>query len=233
MNNLFSIFDPNVNWANIRLNWVRSLIVILWIPRIFWLTKSKIVTILSLTIKSLAAEYRLNFAPVNSPGHTHWAITLFLIILLNNLAGLTPYTFTATSHLSFSVRIALTMWVGYMLYRMVINIGRFLAHLVPTGTPYVLIPFIVLIELVRKVIRPVTLSVRLAANLVAGHLLITLVRAPIVRSGFIRLVILLTCLYFLMILESAVAFIQAYVFRILRTLYLAEVNDRKFNYLYN
>ena len=233
MNNLFSIFDPNVNWANIRLNWVRSLIVILWIPRIFWLTKSKIVTILSLTIKSLAAEYRLNFAPVNSPGHTHWAITLFLIILLNNLAGLTPYTFTATSHLSFSVRIALTMWVGYMLYRMVINIGRFLAHLVPTGTPYVLIPFIVLIELVRSVIRPVTLSVRLAANLVAGHLLITLVRAPIVRSGFIRLVILLTCLYFLIILESAVAFIQAYVFRMLRTLYLAEVNDRKFNYLYN
>lgn len=233
MNNLFSIFDPNVNWANIRLNWVRSLIVILWIPRIFWLTKSKIVTILSLTIKSLAAEYRLNFAPVNSPGHTHWAITLFLIILLNNLAGLTPYTFTATSHLSFSVRIALTMWVGYMLYRMVINIGRFLAHLVPTGTPYVLIPFIVLIELVRNVIRPVTLSVRLAANLVAGHLLITLVRAPIVRSGFIRLVILLTCLYFLIILESAVAFIQAYVFRMLRTLYLAEVNDRKFNYLYN
>ena len=233
MNNLFSIFDPNVNWANIRLNWVRSLIVILWIPRIFWLTKSKIVTILSLTIKSLAAEYRLNFAPVNSPGHTHWAITLFLIILLNNLAGLTPYTFTATSHLSFSVRIALTMWVGYTLYRMVINIGRFLAHLVPTGTPYVLIPFIVLIELVRNVIRPVTLSVRLAANLVAGHLLITLVRAPIVRSGFIRLVILLTCLYFLIILESAVAFIQAYVFRMLRTLYLAEVNDRKFNYLYN
>ena len=233
MNNLFSIFDPNVNWANIRLNWVRSLIVILWIPRIFWLTKSKIVTILSLTIKSLAAEYRLNFAPVNSPGHIHWAITLFLIILLNNLAGLTPYTFTATSHLSFSVRIALTMWVGYMLYRMVINIGRFLAHLVPTGTPYVLIPFIVLIELVRNVIRPVTLSVRLAANLVAGHLLITLVRAPIVRSGFIRLVILLTCLYFLIILESAVAFIQAYVFRMLRTLYLAEVNDRKFNYLYN
>ena len=233
MNNLFSIFDPNVNWANIRLNWVRSLIVILWIPGIFWLTKSKIVTILNLTIKSLAAEYRLNFAPVNSPGHTHWAITLFLIILLNNLAGLTPYTFTATSHLSFSVRIALTMWVGYMLYRMVINIGRFLAHLVPTGTPYVLIPFIVLIELVRNVIRPVTLSVRLAANLVAGHLLITLVRAPIVRSGFIRLVILLTCLYFLIILESAVAFIQAYVFRMLRTLYLAEVNDRKFNYLYN
>ena len=120
-----------------------------------------------------------------------------------------------------------------MLYRMVINIGRFLAHLVPTGTPYVLIPFIVLIELVRSVIRPVTLSVRLAANLVAGHLLITLVRAPIVRSGFIRLAILLTCLYFLIILESAVAFIQAYVFRMLRTLYLAEVNDRKFNYLYN
>jgi F-type H+-transporting ATPase subunit a len=101
------------------------------------------------------------------------------------------------------------------------------------GTPYVLIPFIVLIELVSNVIRPITLSVRLAANLVAGHLLMTLVSSPIVNSNIISIIILLSCLYLLIILESAVAFIQAYVFSILRTLYLAEVNYLKFNYLYN
>jgi len=120
-----------------------------------------------------------------------------------------------------------------MLYRILFNIGRFLAHLVPVGTPYALMPFIVLIELVRNVIRPITLSVRLAANLVAGHLLITLIRAPATSSRYAMLVLLIRALYMLIILESAVAFIQAYVFRILRTLYLSEVNYTKFNYLYN
>ena len=233
MNNLFSIFDPQVAWLNLRLNWLRSILVLLWIPNIFWLVKPKILMLINITIKSLSSEYRLNFAPINSPGHTHWAISLFLIILLNNLAGLTPYTFTATRHLSFSVSLALVIWLGYIIYRTVINIGSFLAHLVPVGTPYILIPFIVLIELVSNIIRPITLSVRLAANLVAGHLLITLVRSPMVNSSLLNIRILLSCLYLLMLLESAVAFIQAYVFRILRTLYLREVNYTKFNYLYN
>jgi len=98
------------------------------------------------------------------------------------------------------------------------------------GTPYVLIPFMVLIEFVRNIIRPITLSVRLAANLVAGHLLMTLIRAPAVSVRYSVLLILIASLYILIVLESAVAFIQAYVFRILRTLYLSEVNGLSFNY---
>ncbi len=233
MNNLFSIFDPNVIWIRFELNWVRSIIVLMWMPNIYWLIKSKPNFLLWKLLDSLSKEYRLNFAPLNSPGHTHWAISIFVIILLNNLAGLTPYTFTSTRHLSFSVTLALSIWIGYIFYRIVINLGRFLAHLVPVGTPYVLMPFIVIIELISNIILPITLSVRLAANLVAGHLLITLIRSPIVRVSFYAIVILLSLLYLLMILESAVAFIQAYVFRILSTLYLREVNDIKFNYLYN
>lgn len=233
MNNLFSIFDPNVIWIRFELNWVRSIIVLIWMPNIYWLIKSKPNFLLWKLLDSLSKEYRLNFAPLNSPGHTHWAISIFVIILLNNLAGLTPYTFTSTRHLSFSVTLALSIWIGYIFYRIIINLGRFLAHLVPVGTPYVLMPFIVIIELISNIIRPITLSVRLAANLVAGHLLITLIRSPIVRVSFYAIVILLSLLYLLMILESAVAFIQAYVFRILSTLYLREVNDIKFNYLYN
>lgn len=233
MNNLFSIFDPNVIWIRFELNWVRSIIVLMWMPNVYWLIKSKPNFLLWKLLDSLSKEYRLNFAPLNSPGHTHWAISIFVIILINNLAGLTPYTFTSTRHLSFSVTLALSIWIGYIFYRIVINLGRFLAHLVPVGTPYVLMPFIVIIELISNIIRPITLSVRLAANLVAGHLLITLIRSPIVRVSFYAIVILLSLLYLLMILESAVAFIQAYVFRILSTLYLREVNDIKFNYLYN
>ena len=99
----------------------------------------------------------------------------------------------------------------------------------PSGTPYILIPFIVLIELTRNIIRPLTLSVRLAANLVAGHLLITLVSSPISSSNNKIFIIIITGLLLLLILERAVAFIQAYVFRILRSLYLRERNSANFN----
>lgn len=233
MRNLFSIFDPNVTWLNVRLNWISVILVIFWLPVRFWLVKPKIRFLLTSLIKTLSKEFRLNFGSINSPGHTHWAISLFLIILLNNLGGITSYTFTASRHLSFTVALALVMWVSYFTYRLVLNVGEFLAHLVPVGTPYILIPFIVLIELVRNLIRPLTLSVRLAANLVAGHLLITLVSTPLTsRTGGLILVII-RGLIILLILELAVAFIQAYVFSILSTLYLREVNRRKFNYLCN
>ena len=103
--------------------------------------------------------------------------------------------------------------------------GRFIAHLVPLGTPYALIPFMVIIELVRSVIRPLTLSVRLAANIVAGHLLIVLIRNPIARINFNFIILVLSALLLLLILELAVSFIQAYVFRTLTSLYVIEVNS--------
>ena len=156
-----------------------------------------------------------------------------MFILVNNLRGLRPYTFTASRHLSFSVSLALARWLRYFICNIVLNSGEFLAHLVPLGTPYVLMPVIVLIELVRNLIRPLTLSVRLAANLVAGHLLITLIRSPLVSVSRMGGVFLIRGLIILLVLERAVAFIQAYVFRILRTLYLRETNALKFNYLCN
>merc|ERR1712178_429859 len=85
------------------------------------------------------------------------------------------------------------------------------AHLVPKGTPGFLIPVIVIIETVSNIIRPLTLSIRLAANIVAGHLLLTF------------------SLYLLLLLEVAVACIQSYVFIILNSLYLNELLRIKFN----
>ena len=100
-----------------------------------------------------------------------------------------------------------------------------LAHLVPLGRPAPLSPFIVLIELTRAVIRPITLSVRLAANMVAGHLLIVLLRSPAPAASLRLILLIIAALILLGILESAVATIQAYVFRILRVLYVNEVNS--------
>lgn len=99
----------------------------------------------------------------------------------------------------------------------------------PVGTPRFLIPIIVIIETVRNIIRPLTLSIRLAANIVAGHLLLTLLgsQGPILRVS--NLIFLIIGLFMLLLLEVAVACIQSYVFTILRSLYLNELIRVKFN----
>jgi len=94
---------------------------------------------------------------------------------------------------------------------------------VPAGTPNMLIPLIVLIELVRNFIRPITLSVRLAANMVAGHLLIRLINGG--DLSFHRVVFIVVGGLILFFLEISVAFIQGYVFRTLRVMYISELNE--------
>jgi F-type H+-transporting ATPase subunit a len=224
MNNLFSIFDPR-SIFNIRLNWARALAIAIFIPSYFWLVKRKPFYIFSYVFNYLNKEFSIALGGLKSQGLTHIFISIFLFISVNNFLGLFPYIFTSSSHLTFTVALALPLWVGYIVYSTFLNLGRFLAHLVPLGTPYALMPFMVVIELVRRIIRPLTLSVRLAANIVAGHLLMVLVRSPIttIRLNFIALVI--SALLLLIMLELAVSFIQAYVFSTLISLYVIEVNS--------
>lgn len=99
------------------------------------------------------------------------------------------------------------------------------AHLVPQSTPGPLMPFIVLIETISNVIRPGTLAVRLIANIVAGHLLITLLGNQTAVASNIILVGLIMTQILLLTLESAVAIIQAYVFAVLSTLYASEITS--------
>ncbi len=115
--------------------------------------------------------------------------------------------------------------MGYILLRLTSQFNRNIAHLVPEGTPGALIPLMVVIESVRLVIRPFTLAVRLAANIVAGHLLLVLLGNQGATVGGLVLVVLITALILLLTLECAVACIQSYVFTILRSLYLSEHNS--------
>jgi len=99
------------------------------------------------------------------------------------------------------------------------------AHLVPQRTPGVLIPFIVLIETIRNVIRPGTLAVRLTANIIAGHLLITLLGNQTAEASGLILTSLILIQILLLTLERAVALIQSYVFAVLSTLYSREITS--------
>jgi F-type H+-transporting ATPase subunit a len=137
--------------------------------------------------------------------------------------GLFPYIFTSTRHLALTLTLSIPLWVALMLFGWVNHIKHIFAHLVPQRTPTPLIPFIVLIESIRNIIRPLTLAVRLIANIVAGHLLITLLGNQTAASSRIILISLIFTQILLLTLESAVAFIQSYVFAVLSTLYSREV----------
>jgi len=150
-------------------------------------------------------------------------IGLFTFILINNFMGLFPYIFTSSRHITLTLGLALPLWLAFIIFGWINNTSHIFAHIVPSGTPGALIPFIVLIESVSNLIRPITLSVRLIANMVAGHLLITLLgNQTAIASNFILAALIFTQIL-LLTLETAVAIIQSYVFAVLSTLYSSEV----------
>ena len=231
MSNLFSSFDPTVNMIRfrIRLNWLSRAIPLLFLPQIYWMVNSQFLKTIQNIINYLYGELSAVFGLVALPGTVFIFLRFFFFIFFCNLIGLAPYIFTRSSHISFTLTLALPIWIGTILFSIKNQYNRLFAHLVPRGTPTILIPIIVIIETVRNVIRPGTLSIRLAANIVAGHLLLTLLgsQGPVVR-GLIILVLVVS-LILLLCLELAVACIQAYVFTILRSLYLNELRTVTFN----
>ena len=231
MTNLFSSFDPMVNIIgfNIRLNWISRIIPILVLPQAYWITSSQIIKSIENIINYLHGELAAVFGLVALPGTIFTFLRFFFFIFFCNLIGLAPYIFTRSSHMSFTLTLALPIWLGRILFSMKNQYNRLFAHLVPTGTPGALIPVIVIIETVSNVIRPGTLSIRLAANMVAGHLLLTLLGSQGPSAQGIVLLVLMGRLILLLCLELAVACIQAYVFTILRSLYLNELRTVSFN----
>jgi len=176
-----------------------------------------------LLVASLHGEFKIPMNEKIVPYRLGFFTWLFIICCTINFIGLTPYTFTPSRSISLTLGIAICVWVFIELGFIFKAIKRFLAHLVPLGTPAVLIPLIVVIELVRNFIRPITLSVRLAANIVAGHLLIRLVNGG--RLSLVTAPIIVLSGMVLIVLEVSVAFIQGYVFSTLRVIYFSELNS--------
>lgn len=222
--NLFSVFDPSTSIFSLSFNWLRTFIGLIVIPAYFWIIPSRPLLIWNIIINTLHKEFKILIGNNGLNGRTFLFINLFAIILFNNFLGLFPYIFTSSSHLTFTLALRLPLWLSFIIYGWVNNTQHMFCHLVPQGTPGILMPFIVCIETISNIIRPGTLAVRLTANIIAGHLLITLLgnTGPSLPSALISLLIITQIL--LLILESAVAIIQSYVFAVLATLYSREVN---------
>lgn len=225
---MFSIFDPHA-FLTLPLKWLSSVIALFYIQTRFWLASNRRRASTFIGLTEFLGNVKPVFSFLTSPGIIFIPCRIFIFICQNNYWGIFPFFFTSRSHLSFCLRIALPLWLGHIVFSIISQPLFILAHLVPLGTPGVLIPFMVIIEIIRTLIRPLTLAVRLTANIIAGHLLLALLSLQAVSSSFFTLALILPLLILLWLLEGAVAVIQAYVFRTLSSLYLAEVNTLNLN----
>jgi ATP synthase subunit 6 len=155
--------------------------------------------------------------------------TLFLFILCCNLVGLIPYRFTVTSHLSITLLLALGIWFGKLFVGLRHHGISLFGIFIPIGIPFLIVPFLVSIELIGFIITAVSLPVRLFANMIAGHILLKVLGgfawSMIAFGGILYFAhfIPVVSLFLLVGLETGVALIQAYVFTILTCLYLGDI----------
>nr|YP_004021856.1 ATP synthase F0 subunit 6 [Ramulus irregulariterdentatus]BAJ24482.1 ATP synthase F0 subunit 6 [Ramulus irregulariterdentatus] len=224
MTNLFSIFDPSTNMMSLPLNWMSSLLCITMLPMSFWVLKNRQMMLWSKPFTLLNKEFNMLLNFKINKGTTLIFISLFSMIMINNILGLFPYIFTSTSHMIMTLSMALPLWLSFMMFGWMKNTESMFSHLVPTGTPIVLMPFMVCIETISNIIRPGTLAVRLAANMIAGHLILTLLGNTTMNMSINILPTMIAIQMMLLMLEMAVAIIQGYVFAVLSTLYASEVN---------
>nr|YP_010304730.1 ATP synthase F0 subunit 6 [Lepisiota frauenfeldi]ULM64012.1 ATP synthase F0 subunit 6 [Lepisiota frauenfeldi] len=221
MINLFSIFDPSTS-INLSLNWLSTMIIFMIFPFQYWLIPSRYQMFLNIIMMFILKEFKIliNYSFSN----LIIFLSLFFFILSNNFMGLFPYIFTATSHLSICLSLSLTLWLSMILFSVMNFLNDLLSHLTPTGTPFILMPFMVIIESISLIIRPFTLAIRLTANMIAGHLLLSLFGSSgqVINNLLIMLIMMFSQIL-LFILELSVSLIQAYVFSILSTLYSSEV----------
>nr|YP_009695365.1 ATP synthase F0 subunit 6 [Vesta saturnalis]QEJ81569.1 ATP synthase F0 subunit 6 [Vesta saturnalis] len=223
MTNLFSSFDPTTK-MNLALNWTSILLGLLVLPSMYWIVPSRMNILWIKVCLTLNKEFKVILKIKNMKKSMLIFMSLFSLILFNNFLSLFPYIFSSTSHLALTLTLSLPLWMSFMIYGWFNNTIHMFTHLIPQGTPSILMPFMVCIETISNIIRPGTLAIRLTANMIAGHLLLTLMGSTGSKISFIMLNILIMSQLLLLMLESAVTIIQSYVFSILSTLYYSEMN---------
>jgi F-type H+-transporting ATPase subunit a len=170
------------------------------------------------TIRSTAGEEGMKFFPL--------VFSLFMFILIANVVGLIPYTFTVTSHIIITASLALLVFFTVIIYGFWKNGLRFFKLFVPSGIPIYILPLIVFIEVLSFLSRPISHSVRLFANMLAGHITLKVFAGFVTMLGglgilgWIGATLPLALTVALTALELLVAFLQAYVFTILTCIYI-------------
>ena len=153
--------------------------------------------------------------------HVPFVFSLFLFVLLLNLLGLIPGSFAQTSHISVTFTLAIMVFIICLLITIIKMKFSFFKIFIPSGTPLWLAPLLFILELFSYLVRPVSLSVRLAANMIAGHVMLDVIAFFTVMMGVFG-ILPFAFLSILMAFELFVAFLQAYIFSVFACVYINE-----------
>jgi len=149
-----------------------------------------------------------------------FVFTLFMFVLFTNMLGMIPYSFTVTSHIIVTFALACLVFIGVTVLGFIKHGAGYLKLFVPHGVPVALLPLIVVIEIISYLSRPISLSVRLFANMMAGHTMLHVFAGFVLMLGVFAGWLPLLFIVALTGLEFLVAFLQAYVFAILTCIYI-------------
>ena len=180
-------------------------------------TKIQLLTEISYTLVSKMIS---DTAGSKAKPYFPFVFSLFMFVLFCNMLGMLPYSFTVTSHIIVTFALAAIIFVGVTIIGFVNHGVGYLKLFIPSGVPLFLLPLIVVIEIISYLARPVSLSVRLFANMMAGHTMLKVFGGFVISLGIIGGWLPLSFTVALTGLEILIAFLQAYVFAILTCIYL-------------
>ena len=183
------------------------------------LVPSRLQSVAEISYEFVASMVRDN---VGTDGKKYFpfVFTLFMFVLTLNMLGMVPYSFTVTSHIIVTFALAAVVFIGVTVIGFLRHGTTFLKLFVPSGVPPLLLPLLVVIEILSYLTRPISLSVRLFANMMAGHTMLKVFGGFVVALGFLGGWAPLAFVVALTGLEIGIAFLQAYVFTILTCIYL-------------
>ena len=220
----------NLSFTNASLFMIISAITILFLlfigtkKKLLIPSKTQFITEMSYTfiakmINDTAGSGAKSFFP--------FIFTLFMFVLFCNMIGMLPYSFTVTSHIIVTFMLAATVFIGVTIIGFIKHGIKYLELFVPKGVPIILLPLIIVIEIISYLSRPVSLSVRLFANMMAGHTMLKVFGGFVISLGLLGGWLPLSFSVALTGLEILVAFLQAYVFAILTCIYLNDALNLK------
>nr|YP_010254920.1 ATP synthase F0 subunit 6 [Pealius machili]QUA05859.1 ATP synthase F0 subunit 6 [Pealius machili] len=218
MSSLFEVYDPYTFFLNLSLNWLLLSFSMFCLFDSYWLLNSAYLYSLKLIFNFLLGEFKMFLKLKLAKGLIFFFVVLFFYFSLVNLLGLVPYVFSVSSHFVFCLSFSFPFWLGLMVLGWVNLTNQMFSHLIPMGTPLALISFMVLIETVSQLIRPWSLAIRFMANMISGHLLMSLLGG----IKFLKILAIFVQWGFFCF-EFFVCFVQAYVFCALMALYYGEV----------
>lgn len=221
---IFSTFDP-FTISIFSLNktiFFLSISLLLLLSHSWFFTKHNQIFFLFNSIFKFIYTQISSTKRINIKGLPHLFTSVFLILITLNLRGIIPYIFRYTSHLVITLNIRFIIWRAIIISTFIYDFKSSTAHLLPRGAPQWLNFFLVFIETIRTLVRPLTLAFRLAANIRAGHIVISLIgiylSVFIFKFNLTTLSLIIThFVYFLF--ELGICMIQAYIFCLLLTLY--------------